>query len=333
VSDLHPLGRIPVLDVSPAVDGGRWPARCVVGEAVPVRATVFREGHDAVSATAVLIDPDGVVHTSVRMRLIEPGLDRWAADVVPDAEGDWSFRVEGWSDPYSTWQHDAVLKVAADVDTELMLTEGALLLERAAADGERSRLDAEVLRVAARGLRDTHRPAQARLAAGTSSAVHAALDAWPVRELVTCSVDHPLRVQRERALVGSWYEFFPRSEGATFDESTGVWTSGTLRTAVKRLDDIAAMGFDVAYLTPVHPIGQTNRKGRNNSLDPDPSDPGSPYAIGSAAGGHDAIEPLLGTFSDFDAFTARARELGLEVALDLALQCSPDHPWLTTHPE
>jgi starch synthase (maltosyl-transferring) len=333
VSDLHPLGRIPVLDVSPCVDGGRWPARCVVGEAVPVGATVFREGHDAVSATAVLADPSGAVHTSVRMRLVEPGLDRWAADVIPDAEGDWSFRVEGWSDPYGTWQHDAALKVAADVDTELMLTEGALLLERAAADAGRSPADAEVLRVAARGLRDTNRPAQVRLAAGTSSAVHAALDACPVREMVTRSADHPLRVQRERALVGSWYEFFPRSEGASMDETTGAWTSGTLRTAAGRLDAIAAMGFDVAYLTPVHPIGRTNRKGRNNSLDAAPSDPGSPYAIGSAAGGHDAIEPLLGTFADFDAFTARAHALGLEVALDLALQCSPDHPWLTTHPE
>ena len=132
VSDLHPLGRIPVLDVSPVVDAGRWPARCVVGEAVPVRATVFREGHDAVAATAVLLDPKGVVRTRTRMRLLEPGLDRWGADLVPDAPGDWAFRVEGWSDPDGTWQHDAVLKVAADVDTELMLVEGALLLERAA---------------------------------------------------------------------------------------------------------------------------------------------------------------------------------------------------------
>ncbi len=333
MSDLQPIGRIPVLDVSPAVDGGRWPARCVVGEAVPVRATVFREGHDAVAATAVLVDPDGRERARVRMQLLEPGLDRWGADLVPDTEGDWTFRVEGWSDPYGTWEHDAVLKVAADVDTELMLLEGAILLERAADVGDRAAEDADALRTAAKSLRDTSRPAQARLAAGTSSAVHAAMAACPVREMVTSSVDHVLRVQRERALVGSWYEFFPRSEGATYDEATDVWTSGTLRTAARRLDDIAAMGFDVVYLTPVHPIGHTNRKGRNNTLDPRPGDPGSPYATGSAAGGHDAIEPRLGTFEDFDAFTARAHELGLEVALDLALQCSPDHPWVTEHPE
>jgi starch synthase (maltosyl-transferring) len=310
-----------VLDVGPVVDAGRWPARAVVGEAVPVTATVFREGHDAVSATAVLTRPDGTEHTRVRMRQTNPGTDRWRADVVPDAEGEWTFRVEGWSDPYGTWEHDAVIKVKADVDTELMLTEGALLLEAAAAQD------------AAGGLRDTSRPPQARLAAGTSTAVHAALERLPVRELVTASEDHHLRVQRERALVGSWYEFFPRSEGATRDPETGRWQTGTLRTAAERLPAIAEMGFDVAYLTPVHPIGTTNRKGPNNTLDPRPEDPGSPYAIGSPAGGHDAIEPSLGTFEDFDDFVARARELGLEVALDLALQCSPDHPWVTEHPE
>jgi starch synthase (maltosyl-transferring) len=151
--------------------------------------------------------------------------------------------------------------------------------------------------------------------------------------MVSPSVEHPVLVQRELALYGSWYEFFPRSEGARYDPATDTWTSATLRTAAERLDAIAAMGFDVAYLTPVHPIGTSNRKGRNNTLDPRPGDPGSPYAIGSPDGGHDAIEPTLGTFEDFDAFVARARELGLEVALDLALQCSPDHPWVATHPE
>ncbi len=327
------IGRIPVLSVSPVVDAGRWPARAVVGESVPVRATVFGEGHGAVAATAVLRGPDRAVRSRVRMTLLEPGLDLWAADLTPDAEGDWTFQVEGWSDPYSTWQHDAVLKIAADVDTELMLTEGALLLGRAARTPGRPRAQAEALRDAVLGLQDTSRPAQARLAAGTCPQVHAALAERPVRDMVSASRRYPLRVQRERALVGAWYEFFPRSEGATYDETTGRWTSGTLRTAAERLPAIAAMGFDVAYLTPVHPIGTSNRKGRNNTLDPEPGDPGSPYAIGSPDGGHDAIEPTLGTFEDFDAFVARARGLGLEVALDLALQCSPDHPWVTEHPE
>jgi starch synthase (maltosyl-transferring) len=327
------IGRIPVLAVSPVVDGGRWPARAVVGESVPVRATVFGEGHGAVAATAVLRGPDGRVRQRARMTLLEPGLDLWGADLTPDAEGDWTFQVEGWSDPYGTWQHDAVLKVAADVDTELMLTEGARLLKRAARTPGRPRPQAQLLRDAVRALRDTGRPAQARLAAGTCAQVRTALAERPVREMVTTSPKHPLRVQRQLALFGAWYEFFPRSEGAVHDQATGRWTSGTLRTAAERLPAIAAMGFDVAYLTPVHPIGTTNRKGRNNTLDPEPTDPGSPYAIGSPDGGHDAIDPTLGTFEDFDAFVARARGLGLEVALDLALQCSPDHPWVTDHPE
>ncbi|GMA88685.1 hypothetical protein GCM10025868_39350 [Angustibacter aerolatus] len=140
-------------------------------------------------------------------------------------------------------------------------------------------------------------------------------------------------MQRPLALTGAWYEFFPRSEGAVVDPVTGEARTGTLRTAAERLDGIAAMGFDVAYLTPIHPIGTSNRKGRNNTLHTEPGDPGSPYAIGSPDGGHDAIDPSLGTFEDFDAFVARAREVGLEVALDLALQCSPDHPWVSAHPE
>ncbi|MGL5858283.1 MAG: alpha-1,4-glucan--maltose-1-phosphate maltosyltransferase [Angustibacter sp.] len=327
------IGRIPVLDLSPCVDAGRWPARAVVGEAIPVRATVFGDGHDAVGATAVLTSPDGKERSRSTMTLLEPGLDRWGGDVVPDREGDWTFRVEGWRDPFATWEHDAVVKVATGTDVELMLTEGALLLQRAARQRRRPAGHRAVLRDAATGLQDTGRPPQARLAAGTSPAVHAALAAEPLRDLVSASAEQPLRVQRERALVGAWYEFFPRSEGARYDESTGTWTSGTLRTAAQRLPAIAAMGFDIAYLPPIHPIGKTHRKGRNNTLDAGPGDPGSPYAIGSADGGHDAIEPGLGTFEDWDHFVATAHQHGLEVALDLALQCSPDHPWVTEHPQ
>src|SRR6185437_14539960 len=150
-----------------------------------------------------------------------------------------------------------------------------------------------------------------------------------VRELVTESDDLQLLVERERARFSSWYEFFPRSEGARLDPPR----SGTLRTAAGRLPAVAAMGFDVAYLPPVHPIGTTFRKGRNNTLTPGEGDPGSPWAIGSPDGGHDAIHPDLGTMDDFDAFVARTRELGMEVALDLALQASPDHPWVKEHPE
>ncbi|MFV0459570.1 MAG: alpha-1,4-glucan--maltose-1-phosphate maltosyltransferase [Actinomycetales bacterium] len=326
------LGRIPVMQVMPVVDGGRFPTRASVGEAVPISAVVFREGHDAVNASAVLMRPDGSVHTRVTMSPGGPGTDSWHASVIPDEIGEWSFVVEGWDDPYATWLHDATLKVAAGVDVELMLVEGANLLAEAADDAERPAGDVEHLRNAVTGLRDQSRPPGARLAAGTADAVVQAMTRHPVRRLVTASPRYRLRVQRELALFGSWYEFFPRSEGA-YQRPDGSWVSGTLRTAAERLPAIAEMGFDVAYLTPVHPIGTTNRKGRNNTLTVKEGDPGSPYAIGSADGGHDAIHPELGTFEDFDAFVARAREVGLEVALDIALQCSPDHPWVHEHPE
>src|SRR5699024_8127379 len=179
------------------------------------------------------------------------------------------------------------------------------------------------------GLGDQSRPALARLAAGTAPEVQQVMAEVPLREYVSASATYPLMVHRERALYGSWYELFPRSEGAYRDEQTGQWVSGTLRTAAERLPGIAAMGFDVVYLTPVHPIGTTNRKGRNNTLTAEPGDPGSPYGIGSAEGGHEAIHPDLGTFADFDHFVASARELGMEVALDIGLQACPDHPWVT----
>ena len=155
----------------------------------------------------------------------------------------------------------------------------------------------------------------------------------PLRDWVTASREYPLLIQREKALVSAWYEIFPRSEGARLVKKTGEWKSGTFTTAAKRLPGIAEMGFDVVYLTPVHPIGATHRKGRNNSLAAEPGDPGSPYAIGATEGGHDAIHPDLGTWRTFAAFVSKARSLGMEVALDLALQCSPDHPWVTEHPE
>jgi starch synthase (maltosyl-transferring) len=327
------IGRIPIVHVGPVVDGGRWPAKAVVGEVVEVTATVFREGHDAVAATAVLVAPSGKDHTATRMEVVNAGLDTYRAELRPDAPGRWTFRIEGWSDPYATWSHNAYIKVTAGVDVELMLKEGALLLERAASRDGLPDDVANTLRGAVAGLRSTRRPPQDRLAAAFAPEVVAALAAHPLRELVTASADHQLTVHRERALFGAWYEMFPRSEGATWDKRLGRWRSGTLRTAAERLPAIADMGFDVVYLTPVHPIGTTYRKGRNNALTCTSADPGSPYAIGSAEGGHDAIHSELGTFDDFDFFVTKARELGMEVALDLALQCSPDHPWVTTHPE
>ncbi|EAP99853.1 alpha amylase, catalytic subdomain [Janibacter sp. HTCC2649] len=327
-----PIGRIPVLDVSPLVDGGARPTKSVVGETFLVEATVVREGHDAVSASVVLTDPEGVDHVT-QMVCTNPGLNTWEAVVHADSPGLWTFRIEGWSDPFGTWEHDATVKIQADVDTDLMLAEGALLLDRAAESEERTATGRAALVAGAAALRDETRPPQVRLSSVTHGPVHDELTTTPVRDHISPTTAYPLLVERQLALSGAWYEFFPRSEGALYDEETHTWRSGTLRTAAKRLTAVAGMGFDVIYLTPIHPIGQAAKKGPNNTLDAGPEDPGSPYAIGSPDGGHDAIHPDLGTFEDFDFFVAEARRLGLEVAMDIALQCSPDHPWVAEHPE
>jgi len=325
------IGRIPVLDVRPAVDCGRRPAKAVVGETFMVTATVFREGHDAVAANVVLRDPAGRCGPWTPMRELAPGTDRWGARVTPTAEGRWTYAVEAWSDPVATWRHTAGIKVPAGIDTELVLAEGALLYERAAAGVPKNDGRAVVL-AAVDALRDERRAASARHTAALAPEVVAVLDRHPLRELVSASLSMPLQVERERALFGSWYELFPRSEGAVLAEGEPP-RSGTLRTAAERLPAVAAMGFDVVYLPPIHPIGTAFRKGRDNTLDAGPHDVGSPWAIGSPEGGHDAVHPDLGTMADFDHFVRRARELRLEVALDFALQCSPDHPWVAKYPE
>jgi starch synthase (maltosyl-transferring) len=324
-------GRIPIFDVSPIVAGGRYPAKAVVGESFEVTATVFREGHDAVAATAVLRDQRGKERQRVRMHGI--GEDRWAATLTPDGEGDWTFSVEGWGDPINTWRHTAHIKIEASQDVDLVFTEGAKLLDRAARALPRGLANERtLLRDTAKALRDVRRPPEVRLAAALAPDVTAILDAYPLRELVTEDGPHQLLVERERALFGSWYEFFPRSEGA-YRREDGSWHSGTFATAAERLPAVAAMGFDVVYLPPIHPIGTTYRKGPNNTLTAGPDDPGVPWAIGSPAGGHDAVHPELGSLDDFADFVMKANDLGLEVALDFALQASPDHPWVTEHPE
>jgi starch synthase (maltosyl-transferring) len=329
---LKPLiGRIPVLDVRPLVDCGRRPAKAVRGESFQVTATVFGEGHDAVAANVVLVDPAGRPGPWTPMYELAPGTDRWGAEVTPTEEGRWTYTVEGWSDPVATWHHAARIKIPADIDTELVLMEGAALYERAAA-GVPKRDGREAVLAAMDCLRDRSLPATARLTTALAPEVTAALTRHPLRELVSPSRPLPLLVERERALYGSWYELFPRSEGAVVRTGEPP-VSGTFRTAAERLPAVAAMGFDVVYLPPVHPIGTTFRKGPNNSLTPGPEDVGVPWAIGSAEGGHDEIHPDLGTIEDFDHFVETARKLRMEVALDFALQCSPDHPWVEKHPE
>ncbi len=326
-------GRIPVLDVQPVVSCGAYPAKCVVGEEFEVSATVFREGHDAVRATVVLVGPDGADRLRRPMHPGAPGTDRWHATVMADHVGEWSIVVEGWGDPFGTWRHNAEIKVPAGIDVELMLTEGAQLLQRALGDLPVDAASARaVLTDAHHAVTDTARPDDVRLAATLEPDVHAVLEQYPLRDLVSPVGPFALVVERERALYGSWYEMFPRSEGAV-RRPDGSWQSGTFATAAERLEAVAEMGFDVVYLPPIHPIGRAFRKGPNNTLVAGPHDPGVPWAIGGPEGGHDAVHPDLGTMDDFDAFVGRAGAVGLEVALDLALQASPDHPWVTEHPE
>jgi starch synthase (maltosyl-transferring) len=331
------IGRVPILSIEPVVDRGKRPAKAVVGETFQVSATVFGEGHDPIGAAVVLHQPDGTRCAPVMMRELAAGTDRLGADVTVTGEGLWHFHVEAWRDQIAQWRHDAQIKIPRGQDVELVLADGALLFAQAArgikGNGPPGQARAALGALAER-LTDPAIPPWDRLAATAEPEVAAALAACPLRDRLTRSGRHPVIVHRQRALCGSWYEFFPRSEGAQIDPlGRRDPISGTFRTAAKGLERIAEMGFDVLYLPPIHPIGTTHRKGRNNTLHAEPADPGSPWAIGSPAGGHDAVHPDLGTLADFDAFVARAAELGLEVALDLALQASPDHPWVTEHPE
>ncbi|WP_103354559.1 maltotransferase domain-containing protein [Amycolatopsis sp. CA-128772] len=326
------VGRIVIEDVCPTVGTAEHPAKAVVGEAVRVSATVWAEGTEAVAAAVVLRWPDGSTRRT-RLRPDGDGGDSFAAIVVPDEPGVWTFRIDAWSEPWAAWERSVRAKVAAGLGAPELANDfevGARLLERVAYRPDR-RAEREALLDAANALRSRDLLVRERLSAALSEYVLPVMREHPVREHCTRGRVGQLRVDRVRAGYGAWYEFFPRSTGGT--DSTGRPVHGTFATATAQLDRIASMGFDVVYLPPVHPIGTVHRKGRNNSVVSADGDVGSPWAIGSAEGGHDAIEPKLGTFTDFDAFVARARELGLEVALDLALQCAPDHPWVHAHPQ
>jgi len=322
------IGRIPIRFVSPVEPERRWDPKAYAGEVIPFEATIFREGHGLLGAELELLAPDGGSRRH-RMREEVEGTDRWGALARVEEAGEWAFLVRAWSDDWATWLRTAAIKLAAGQDVELTLRQGAELL------GTRART--KLFRETAAALLDPAADPADRLALATQPRLAAAIEADPIRSLVTESERVALRVERTRAGVGAWYEFFPRSEGAKRAKD-GRWTSGTFRTAARSLPRVAGMGFDVLYLPPVHPIGVAHRKGRNNSVTAEPGEPGSPWAVGGplpdgGAGGHDAIHPELGTLADFRGFVRKAREHGLEVALDLALQASPDHPWVREHPE
>jgi starch synthase (maltosyl-transferring) len=318
------------------VSCGQYSARAVVGEVIPISATVFREGHGLVGANVVWRGPGKQAgsRSAAPGRMVPgaPGTDRWHSTVTATEPGRWSFFIEAWSDPFATWRHNVELKVEAgqgldELSNDLEL--GARLLSKATRTVPKEHRAA--VRLAEKALRDPQQDLWGRLGPALDSTLADRLHEYPVRDLITRSPRHEIWVDRERALYGAWYEFFPRSTGG--HDEAGQPVHGTFATAAERLPAVADMAFDVVYLPPVHPIGEINRKGKNNTLVAGADDVGSPWAIGSHEGGHDAIHPQLGTIEDFDAFVARARELDLEVALDLALQCAPDHPWAKEHPE
>ncbi len=325
-------GRIPIEHVSPAVDGGVVAAKAFQGEVIPFSAVVYREGHDSLGAEVILISPTGK-HSVHRMLAGAPGSDLWHTKIQLNEIGKYTFAIRAFGDDFDTWHHNASIKISAGVDEELMMLEGISLLTRAASEKPRTPANAKALVELAEKLSDRKRSPKARLAEAESPAIAKLIEAQPIRSLETLSEEFEINCERLRAGFGAWYEFFPRSEGAKFDKKTKTWVSGSFKTAIKRLPAVKAMGFDVLYMPPIHPIGEAYRKGPNNTLNAGPGDPGSPWAIGSSAGGHDAIHPDLGTEKDFAAFVKKANELGLEIALDLALQASPDHPWVKTNPE
>jgi starch synthase (maltosyl-transferring) len=319
------IGRIVIEDIRPQVDHGQFTARAVAGETIPVEATIFRDGHNEVVAAVVrLTGPGDRRGQLVPLVEVNHGLHQWRTEITLPRTGSWWFVIEAWTDHVAGWRQGTQKKLDAGRDISLELEEGARLLEEATAWVPSA--GRELLTAATAGLRRQDADSAERLAAAADPGVVELLERNPPKD-TTRSKRLGIWVDRPRALFGSWYEFFPRSEGAT------ATTSGTLKQAAERLPAIAAMGFDVVYLPPIHPIGHTHRKGPNNTLEPGPDDPGSPWAIGSEDGGHDAVHPDLGTIEDFDAFVARADELGMEVALDYALQCSPDHPWVKEHPD
>jgi len=326
------LGRIPLLEPAPEVDGGLFPAKAFAGEVVPFEITAFREGHDLIGVDLVLLDPAGQ-QTSHRLAKLGPERpDRWGVLALLDAPGEWLFRFQAWADEWATWRAVADKKIPAGVDIAVTFQEGAILAERAAKDTRRPKSERRHLEDVRAALLNEATAPEARLAAASEPRLTQIMTERPLVDLQTLSVTRRVQVERARAGVGSWYEFFPRSIGAK-KRPDGSWQSGTFRTAALRLPEVAAMGFDVVYLPPIHPIGRAFRKGPNNALVAGENDPGSPWAIGSPEGGHDAIHPDLGTVEDFQFFLGKAELSGLEVALDLALQASPDHPWVQSHPE
>ena len=323
------VARFGIDDVRPQVSGRTLPAKAVVGEVVPVSALVWREGHDAIAATLVLVSPTGEQFTvPMHQEVYRP--DYVHAVFIPREKGLWRYRVDAWSDVMATWRNAVEKKLAAgQTEKELAndIAHGADLFAAAIAQTPAP----QVLENARATLLDDTLPLADRIAPCVSPEVRDVLAEYPLRELVTRGPVADILVERRAALVNSWYELFPRSTGGV--DAMGNPVHGTWATTAAQLQRVADMGFDTVYFPPIHPIGEVNRKGRNNTLTPEDGDVGSPWAIGSKHGGHDAFDPNLGGEDEFLDMMDHANELGLEIALDFALQAAPDHPWAKEHPE
>ncbi|MCP3053657.1 alpha-1,4-glucan--maltose-1-phosphate maltosyltransferase [Aurantimonas marianensis] len=320
--------RIAIEGVAPEIDGGRFAIKRTEGEPLVVSADIFSDGHDEIAAAVVYGPADTETWSETPLTFVAN--DRWSAEIVFDTPGPYRFSIVAWRDLYATWRDEATKKRDAGKLTDLELTEARELVKNAATSGRGSKADQKAVaklhdkleKLSVKG--DADGQYDLMQAAATVALLQAAghrthQSRYPI--------DVPVWVDRTAAAFSAWYELMPRSQ------SGDVNRHGTFDDVIKRLPDIQEMGFDVLYFPPIHPIGSTNRKGKNNSLTPGPDDPGSPYAIGSDEGGHDAIHPELGTFEDFARLVEAAKQHGLEIALDFAIQCSPDHPWIKQHPD
>jgi starch synthase (maltosyl-transferring) len=319
-----PPPRIQIQRPSPLIDCGRYAAKACAGDTVPIEADIFRDGHDVLRANVCWRRAGQRRWREAPMVHIDAHLDgdRWAGEIEVDQCGRHEVTIEAWTDRFESWRDEVRRKaVALQPDLAGELSEGAVLLEGALSRAT-DEADRALIEHALRELSDETVPQQAKVDAALGEALAAAVERAPERlHLTRLAAPLPLDVERRRARFGAWYELFPRSWGGF----AGV---------ERHLDAFAELGFDIIYFPPIHPIGRKNRKGKNNALEAGPDDPGSPWAIGNREeGGHEAIHPALGTFTDFDRLVAAARERGIEIALDFAIQCSADHPWLTEHPE
>jgi len=310
-------GAFHIEDVYPLIDGGRFAVKRIVGERVEVWADIYRDGQDVV--TAALVWRRERDHEWRREPMTHHTNDRWVGSFVPDAPGRYVYAIEAWSDQFATWRRGFELKQKAGVDLTLDAIEGAGMLTKAQAGGHAAA--AVILRQCEDFLQT------GEVAPLITDELKDAMAESQPRPDLTRSPSFPFVADRPRARSGAWYRMMPRSQG------NAPGQHGTFRDCIARLPDIAAMGFDVVCLTPIHPIGRTNRRGRNDAETAAEADPGNPYAVGSAEGGHDAVHPELGTLQDFRDFVAACQRYEMEVALDFPVQCSPDHPWLTEHPQ